>query len=259
MSHAPSPLVDAQTGAAGRRDPAPAGRVASGLVSLSTSQPRIPLDRATAHFSRLRRMRRSTLTTAVEVEKRPVRPGFRAPRPTGVTLTYRPGTSWRARHVAQYCERVQKWAAQHGVEVPYVCVAELQERGAVHYHLVAWVPRHLSLPKPDKAGWWPHGSTRVETLRCGAAYASKYASKGEDGRSFPRGLRLHGRGGLSVAEKMVVRWWCLAKWVREHFPEAARDIRKVTGGYLSRSDGEFLASPWRVIREGGMLWAVRIQ
>ena len=137
-------------------------------------------------------------------------------------------------------------------------MAELQERGAVHYHLIAWVPRHLSVPKPDKSGMWRHGSSRIETLRCGAAYASKYASKGDDGSEFPRGLRLHGRGGLSPSEKRAVRWWCLARWVREHFREAIRDIRKIKGGYLSRDDGEFLPSPWRVIREGGVLWAIRI-
>ena len=122
----------------------------------------------------------------------------------------------------------------------------------------AWVPPHLMVPKPDKCGWWPHGLSRVERLRCGAAYASKYASKGLDGASFPKGLRLHGRGGLTTDERVVVRWWLLAKWVREHFREAMRDVRKITGGYVSRSDGEWLASPWRVHFEGGVLWVVRI-
>lgn len=209
-------------------------------------------------MSRLRRMRRSTLTASAEVEKRLMRPGFRRPRAVGVTLTYRPGVEWGARHISAFIERVSKWAGRRGVSLPYVWVAELQARGAVHYHAIFWVPVHLSLPKPDKQGWWTHGLTRIERLRCGAAYASKYASKGEDGREFPKGLRLHGRGGLTVDERIAVRWWNLSKWVRDHFQAAAADVRKVCGGYLSRATGEFLASPWRVfIDGGGRLWAVR--
>lgn len=208
--------------------------------------------------SRLRRMRRATLTAAKEVEARSLRPGFRKPWAVGVTLTYRDGSDWNGRQISDCIKRVSQWAARRGIVVPYVWVAELQKRGAVHYHAIFWVPRGFTLPKPDKQGWWPHGSTRIELLRCGAAYASKYASKGEDGRRFPKGLRLHGRGGLDASERMAVRWWCLGKWVRDFFGIAARDVIKITGGYCSRTDGEYLASPWRVTFDGGQVWAYRI-
>ena len=204
-------------------------------------------------------MRRSTLTAAVEIEKRPRDDGFRKPRPVGVTLTYRTDDQWRAKHVSDFLDRVQKYfQRRHGITLPFVWVAELQKRGAVHYHAIFWVPSHLMLPKPDKRGWWPHGMTKVEALRCGAAYASKYASKGYDGAKFPKGLRLHGRGGLSRDERRTVRWWNLAKWVRDHFGEAVRDVVKIIGGYVARSDGEWLASPWRIrIDSGGRVWAFK--
>lgn len=205
-------------------------------------------------------MRRSTLTAAVEIEKRPRDDGFRKPRPVGVTLTYRTDDQWRAKHVSEFLDRVQKYfQRRHGMTLPFVWVAELQKRGAVHYHAIFWVPSHLMLPKPDKRGWWPHGMTKVETLRCGAAYASKYASKGYDGAKFPKGLRLHGRGGLSRDERRTVRWWNLAKWVRDHFGAAVRDVVKIIGGYVARDDGEWLASPWRIrVDSGGRVWAFKV-
>lgn len=238
----------------GEAEPPPAG-----LVSHSTSPTRPDEILVDPRRSRLLRMRRATLTAAKEVESRPSRPGFRKPRAVGVTLTYRPGVEWREQHVSQFIERMQKWAKRRGVPVPYVWVAELQKRGAVHYHLIVWLEPHLMLPKPDKRGWWSHGMTKVERLRCGAAYASKYATKGEDGAEFPKGLRLHGRGGLDKAERMAVRWWNLAKWVREHFGECVRDVVRIVGGYVSRVDGEFLASPWRVRVDGsGRVWVFRV-
>lgn len=230
---------------------------ALGLVSLSTSQTRVQIDR---RESRLRRMRRATLTTGVEVQKTLTKPGFRPPQAVGITLTYRPGVEWDRRHISAFCDRMQKWANRRGIgKLKYCWVAELQKRGAVHYHLIVWLPRGMMMPKPDKHGWWVHGMTQIERLRSGAAYAAKYASKGDDGMQFPKGLRLHGRGGLDQHEKLAVRWWCLSKWVREHFKEAVRDVRKIVGGYVSRLDGEFLASPWRVEwGPGGVLYAVKL-
>lgn len=237
--------------------PGPKGGDALGLVSLSTSptDTSIEIDRARA---RLLRMRRSVLTTAVEVQRRDAHGKGRAQtRAVMATLTYRADGMWDPKHVSRFIERVQKWAFRRGFKVPYVWVAELTKRGRVHYHCIFWIPRRYSLPKPDKQGWWPHGSTNLLALRSGAAYASKYASKGTPDQ-FPKGLRLHGRGGLEESERMAVRWWCLAKWVREHFPFAADDIRKVSGGYISRVTGEFLASPWRVFLSGGKAYAYRI-
>jgi hypothetical protein len=254
-AHSPTPHpADRSFSASGAGENGQSGGEASGLVSPPTSGTRFLVDSKTA---RLKRMRRATLTAANEVQRRTL-PGFRPPRAVGVTLTYRPGVEWSQRHISDFIACVRKWADRRGIEAPYVWVAELQKRGAVHYHAIFWVPRNLSMPKPDKQGWWRHGMTRIEQLRSGAAYASKYASKGDGVMQFPKGLRLHGRGGLDASERMAVRWWCLAKWVRDFFGECVRDVVKVVGGYASRGDGEYLESPWRVTFDGGQVWAYRI-
>lgn len=250
----PSPV--APQAAAPGVQPGAAASGALGLVSLSTSPTRteIEVDRTR---TRLLRMRRSILTAAKEIESRSLGKGRAQSRPVMVTLTYRDDGMWDPKHVSRFVERIQKWATRRGFVLPYVWVAELTQRGRVHYHCIFWVPRRYSLPKPDKQGWWPHGMTNVKALRSGAAYAAKYATKGDD-NAFPKGLRLHGRGGLDESERMAVRWWCHAKWVREHFPFAADDVRKVVGGYLARATGEFLPSPWRVFLSGGKVYAYRI-
>jgi Protein of unknown function (DUF3296). len=37
---------------------------------------------------------------------------------------------------------------RRGHKLPYVWVAELQKRGALHYHVLLWLPRGLTLPNP---------------------------------------------------------------------------------------------------------------
>lgn len=164
------------------------------------------------------------------------------------TLTYAEVGAWVAQHVSQYVDRVQKWARRQGAgRLPFEWVAELQERGAVHYHVLWWLPRRLMLPKADKRGWWSHGSTRTERARCGGAYLAKYASKIESkSGEFPRGLRLFGQGGLDAARRAIRRWWLLPAWVREAWG-VEHSPRRCPGGYVSRLTGEVLRSPWLLV------------
>ena len=121
----------------------------------------------------------------------------------------------------------------------YVWVAELTRAGRVHYHLVVWLPASKLLPMPDRAGWWKHGSTRTEAARNGPGYLAKYVTKGEGDQAFPKGLRLHGRGGLTDEMRQVVRWWLLPRYVREHFPSPS-DVRRARGGgWLELQTGEW--------------------
>lgn len=109
-----------------------------------------------------------------------------------LTLTYEDTTAWDSRHVSDLLMHVRKWLKRHGHKLRYVWVAELQKRGAVHYHICIWMSRGLTLPKPDKQGWWPHGFTNIKWARGAVKYCLKYVSKLEskDVR-FPRGMRLH--------------------------------------------------------------------
>lgn len=190
--------------------------------------------------------------------------GRRFYRATFLTLTYHHGEDWRPGHIGDFTRSVRRWFQRAGETFRMAWVAETQQRGAIHYHAVIFVPRHLRLPCPDRCGWWPHGMTKVETARNPVGYLTKYASKATeaDARGFPRGARMHGVCGLSKTRRRWQRSYLSARWVREAFRDALGSLReldlmKVTGGYLDRASGLLVRSPWRVeIDEGGTAWAV---
>ena len=157
-----------------------------------------------------------------------------------VTATYRDVGGWRGRHINELLRSMRQWLARRGHPLRYVWVAELQRRGAVHYHVVVWLPRGLTMAKPDKQGWWTHGTTRIEWARKPVGYLVKYASKGDEVQ-FPKGLRIHGRGGLDEDQRRRVSWWLLPRYVREYFSElGTRVIRAIGGGWVDRDTGEWI-------------------
>lgn len=174
-------------------------------------------------------------------------------RPAMVTLTYRPGRDWCPSDVRSYLEHCRKFVQREGYVFRYVWVAELQGRGAVHYHVLVWLPPGVRLPKPDESGWWSYGMSRIEWAVAPIRYMIKYASKlSSKGLRFPRGLRLHGAGGLSAEARGVRRWWVAPSWVRKVF-KGEQSVRRgdptgtSAGGYFSEVTGEFIRSPWVVV------------
>lgn len=162
-----------------------------------------------------------------------------------LTLTYRPGVDWEARHVSLCLRHVRQWLARRGHRIGYVWVAELQKRGAVHFHVMLWLPKGLTVPKPDKQGWWPHGMTNIAWARSSVGYLTKYATKWNGlGDVMPKGLRLHGRGGLEEARRVTVGWWLLPRYVREKVGEISRVIRAKGGGWVVTETGDWI-EPWR--------------
>lgn len=193
--------------------------------------------------------------------------GFRHRR-VFVTLTYRPGRDWEARDIGDYLRIVRKWSRRRRFDLRYVWVAELQERGAVHYHVCLWVPKRVYLPRADVSGWWSHGSTRVEQIRAGVvgvmSYMRKYLSKAgaDSAHKFPKGARMYGVGGLDIDSRQELRFRCAPYWVADRFIESAGDcaidIRRIVGGWVNRVTGEFVRSPWRVFVDGaGRVWAIK--
>ena len=228
---------------------------APGLVSPHTSGTRTGLIEIDRFLTRYRRLRRSILT-AVRMHEFELR-GQRH-RAAMLTLTYRRMGEWAPHHVSDLLRRIRAWMRRRGHRCRYVWVAELQARGALHYHVIVWLPRGLTLPKPDKQGWWPHGSTRIEWARRPAGYLAKYASKidSKAGAGFPRGARLHGRGGLEPFGRAVAQWFNLPQWAREVCDLAGRAMRAKGRGLVDRQSGIHLPSPWRVSRgPGGALFA----
>ncbi|WP_199099479.1 hypothetical protein [Dyella sp. ASV21] len=182
-----------------------------------------------------------------------------------VTLTYAQDDAWQAGHVGDFRRHVRDWFKRNcnGTRMRMVWVMELTKRGRPHYHCMIWVRARDYFPNPHKAGWWPHGfahvlSSKVHINRP-VAYMAKYASKfiAEQAKHVPKGARLYGVCGPTDEGKRVIRWWRAPMFARETFGGAA-DIRKVTGGYLNRVTGEFLASEWKVtVLPSGRVFAWR--
>jgi hypothetical protein len=158
-----------------------------------------------------------------------------------VTLTYRDVGQWRKRHIRDFMLSMRK--VLKGRLLAYAWVAELQERGAVHYHVLFVVRRGVLLPQPDT--FWKHGSTKIETART-VFYVMKYAQKGSiDGLQFPKGLRLFAvwisaaavRGG-AVDAKLFLRFKlsCLPRWLAGFLDEwgflDSKRVRSPGGGWL---------------------------
>lgn len=177
-----------------------------------------------------------------------------------LTLTYAGVDDWQAGHISDFRKALWHWCKTHGVKLRFVWVAELQQRGALHYHVVLWLPKGKYLPMVDACGWWPHGRTNIVTAQSPIGYITKYASKTTVAQAlgYPKGARMFGHGGLPDEGRRHMRYWLSPIWVRQELGGHA-DIRKVTGGYVNRITGEYLASPWRVVLgPGGQVCAFKI-
>lgn len=184
-----------------------------------------------------------------------------------ITLTYADADAWRPNHFSRFRDSLRQWCKRRKLKCRYVWVAEIQMdrlratgKAVVHYHVVVWLPKGYFLPASDTQGWWPHGKSNTKTAESPVSYIAKYASKttAVEAGLFPKGARMHGHGGLEPEGRRHVRYWMAPMWVRDELSGRA-DIRKVSGGYVDKFTGEFLASPWRVcIGPGGEVWTYRI-
>lgn len=171
-----------------------------------------------------------------------------------VTPTYRPDVDWRPSHLRHCLHAMREWGRRCGVKLRYTWVMELTKRGRPHYHLLVFMPRHLHLPKMDKRGWWPHGSTKTEVARNAVGYLAKYASKAfgacdpdtGDEYLFPRGARICGGTAVDGGQLPEWRYWAAPKWARDRV-QPLTDLRRDVGGYFAPDTGEFFGSPWRYL------------
>lgn len=220
------------------------GAGALGLV-LSTTSHTVSLDEAfivDTKAARLKGMQKAVRTAARLIQEGTAQSGRRF-RAALLTLTYGNGDDWQPKHVTACINRIREYLRRKGHELYGVWVAELQQRGAIHYHLVLWLPKGLSLPKPDKRGWWVHGCTKIEWARKPIGYLTGYTTqdKNEGNGNFPKGARIHGALGLTKLQKMERRWWRFPQYIRDRFPEWRDDIvRAEGGGFLARATGEWM-------------------
>lgn len=219
-------------------------RTAPGFISLSTTGTHQQIHKIDRLQTRLKRMKHGTLTAA-RLHEEDLQQAKARYRRAMVTLTYRNVEDWRADDVSYFMRLVRQWCKRRQISVRYVWVAELQKRGAVHYHVVFWLPVGVTLPKPDKQGWWPHGMTRIEWVKRPVAYLAKYLSK-DDADAFPKGCRIMGCGGLSDGARNERCWWLMPTWVKEIATIDDKPRRATGGGIVLKSSGEIVPSPWQI-------------
>ena len=188
-------------------------------------------------------------------------PGFRPAVAWFVTLTYVGVDDWDADHISSAIKRFRNWCRSRDVPCRYTWVAELQRRGAVHYHLLAWLPPGVSMPhwdRPTKTQrglrppFWSHGMTETDKARSGVGYLMKYLSKLGEFHRFPKGLRLYGIGGLDQQARDVRGWFNLPQWAKQTY--GVGDLARIASRLVVRATGELLKSPFAVsFVPGGLL------
>lgn len=174
-----------------------------------------------------------------------------------LTLTYRPEAEWHPRQVTETLRNIRKYLYRKQVEFRYVWVQELTKQGRPHYHCLVWLPLGMTLPKPDKQGWWKHGMTKIEWAKNAIGYIAKYASKGSGPVQFKKGARLHGNGGVTGEALLEQRWWKLPAWLRNEANILERWVSRKGGGYVSKLTGEIRESPWEVVFQRGEIFIRR--
>lgn len=170
-----------------------------------------------------------------------------------VTLTYKGVDDWRPKQVTEFIRKVKRHLG--AALLGYFWVAEMQERGAVHYHVIFVVRKGTRLPKPDEEGYWTYGMTRIERVQHVYAYLSKYLQKDEQKASYPKGIRIFGFSIFVLQD--WVRRWRLPKWLQDKLNVSIwkaqddaerikliqlRKFKKVKGGY--QADDIFFSSPY---------------
>lgn len=228
-------------------------RAARGLVSVSTSgfaalptamrwaEQCITIDR---HQCRVTRLRKGVGTGAKALLNLAEGP---SENNVMVTLTYAgDNDDWKPRHVSDYIRKVRAWFKDRcpGERLRYVWVAELQQRGVIHYHAVFFLPAGVRMPQADRKGWWPHGMTNTLKATAPVAYLMKYASKVESKNigGFPRGARIYGLGGLDQAGAAFKRWCLWPAYVQGNASVNDRFRPAAGGGYRNDQTGELLLS-----------------
>jgi hypothetical protein len=169
-----------------------------------------------------------------------------------VHLTYRPGVSWRPLHVTEFITVVKKHLKKK--LLGYAWVAEMQKRGAVHYHVVLAVERGERIPKPDLAGWWPYGSTTVEKKRKSLGYLMDYWRKIRQKRGYPKGIRIFAVVWFEWAangdSRFLTALWSLPFWLLSKIDQFVAILerklpRRSFDGWWCWM-GKWFGSPWRL-------------
>lgn len=232
-----------------RGDSAPQAR---GLVSLGTSGTEKGENTITLGKYRAPRKRRSIVSGADLITSGLQKGGYRYTA-WFQTLTYRPGACPIAGDIITYMDCVSSWAKRRGYRLGYVWSLEYGSiNGRPHYHVILWLPKGATPPKPDKQRWWQKGDTNSKRTTNPVHYAAKYTAKEGSACSSDydtKGLRQWGIGGMSAAQRMRWRIHNAPSWVRDKWRAFGGDdcqVRKLQYGWWRVGQWEF-RSPWQFL------------
>ena len=238
-------------------------RSASGLVSVSTSlrSGSVVLDWAEncitidPKASRVTRLRKGLGIAAKQLHNQ----GDKNQTIWMLTLTYKgDNRQWSPRHISSFLYDLRSWhyARTGSRALRYAWVAELQQRGVIHYHVIVWLGGGLTPPKPDQPWhsrdrkgvkqWhppmWAHGMSNRLRSTAPVAYLMKYASKidSKNVGVFPHGARIHGVGGLDETGRCIRRWVLWPAYVQGNASISDRFKRAEGGGFINAETGELL-------------------
>jgi len=169
----------------------------------------------------------------------------------GITLTYAPQHEWEPEHITNYM-RLVHYRLKRNL-FGYCWVAEVQERGAIHYHVLLVVRKGTRLPKPDSSGMWKWGASSIQLITNPTAYLIDYLKKASQ-KALPVGKRIRmfsavWKSFFSQEIRKVLRFLSLPRWLREtigwdKFLECFILPVRVKGGWVWL--GQVFKSPWKV-------------
>ena len=193
--------------------------------------------------------------------RRVLRKSKAAPRFVMLTLTYADIDGWQPNHIREYMLALRKelkeklWA--------YAWVAEMQARGAVHYHVIVYVAPNTDVPMPDKSGMWKYGVSRRETAKKGPLYIMTYVGKEHQKIDLPHGARMFAvwisKNIATDGELLPFRLSSAPPYIQEALLEqyaagyieaSVRWRRRPGGGWLVLDTGEIFQSDWWLISCG---------
>jgi hypothetical protein len=170
-----------------------------------------------------------------------------------IGLTYKPGQEWKANDIRDYIIKLKRRVGIKNI-IGMARVGELQERGAVHYHIVIVVKKGVWIPKPDKSGLWWHGSSKVEVARSPFYLVSYTKKKYQKEGIFPKGIRMYevwiNPEYITLLERWHFRLSTLPAWLKAEIIKDTDKLgekwNRLTGGGWSFAGQEF-RSPYRFV------------
>jgi hypothetical protein len=133
-----------------------------------------------------------------------------------ITLTYKEVGAWHPNDITEFVKKLRNKLGEK--LVTYAWVAELQKRGAIHYHMIVIVKKGTNIPKPDSSGLWKHGNSQRETAKT-VYYLITYLGKEHQKNfsEFPCGARCFGIGVFQDLVRKQFRFDRLKTWEKQFY------------------------------------------